>query len=112
MKWYALGVASRVRSASTDAAVAVLAAVPTRGHAEILLGYLDTHDRPLAATAPSPRSWLSTQVRGQRGEVVGVRRSVITPLVSRETRPMRFSRTPMSGCAGCRRAGPDVRSHG
>ena len=51
MKWYARGVASRVRSASTDAAVAVLAAVPTRRHAEILLGYLDTHDRPLAATA-------------------------------------------------------------
>jgi xylan 1,4-beta-xylosidase len=51
MKWYARGVASRVRSASTDAAVAALAAVPTRRHAEILLGYLDTHDRPLAPSA-------------------------------------------------------------
>jgi hypothetical protein len=51
MKWYARGVASRVRSASTDAGAAALAALPTPRHAEILLGYLDTHDRPLAATA-------------------------------------------------------------
>jgi hypothetical protein len=51
MKWYARGVGSRVRSASTDAAVAALAAVPTSRRAEILLGYLDTHDRPLPATA-------------------------------------------------------------
>jgi hypothetical protein len=51
LSWYARGTGSRVRSQSADPALAVMAAraVDPR-HAEIELGYLDTHDRVLPAT--------------------------------------------------------------
>jgi hypothetical protein len=51
LRWYARGAATRVRSQSADPALAVVAgrAVDPR-HAEIVLGYLDTHDRALPAT--------------------------------------------------------------
>jgi DNA-binding beta-propeller fold protein YncE len=46
LRWYARGVASRVRGTSADPAIAVMAASsPDSRHAEIMLGYLDTHDR-------------------------------------------------------------------
>jgi xylan 1,4-beta-xylosidase len=50
LRWYARGTGSRVRSRSADPALAVIAAraVDPR-HAEVELGYLDTHDRPLPA---------------------------------------------------------------
>ena len=48
--WYARGTASRVRSRSADPALAVLAArAVTPRRAEVVLGYLDTHDRALPA---------------------------------------------------------------
>jgi xylan 1,4-beta-xylosidase len=51
LRWYARGAASRVRSRSADPALAVMAARATDPrHAEIVLGYLDTHDRALPAT--------------------------------------------------------------
>ncbi len=63
MRWYARGTDSRVRSRSTDPALAVMAARRPGGsdwrHAEILLGYLDTHDRPLP-----PRTDVLLAVRG------------------------------------------------
>lgn len=48
LRWYARGARSRVRSTSADPALAVMAAraVDAR-HAEVVLGYLDTHDRAL-----------------------------------------------------------------
>ena len=51
LSWYARGTASRVWSQSADPALAIMAAraVDPR-HAEIELGYLDTHDRALPAT--------------------------------------------------------------
>jgi 6-phosphogluconolactonase (cycloisomerase 2 family) len=50
LRWYARGAASRVRSTSADPALAVLAArAADKRHAEIVLGYLDTHDRALPA---------------------------------------------------------------
>jgi hypothetical protein len=50
--WYARGTGSRVWSRSADPALVVMAArAVDRGHAEIVLGYLDTHDRALPATA-------------------------------------------------------------
>ena len=63
MRWYARGTGSRVRSRSADPALAVMAARRPGGsdwrHAEILLGYLDTHDRPLP-----PRTDVLLDVRG------------------------------------------------
>ncbi len=51
LRWYARGTASRVWSRSADPALAVLAArAVDREHAEIVLGYLNTHDRVLPAT--------------------------------------------------------------
>jgi hypothetical protein len=51
LSWYARGIASRVRSRSADPALAIMAArAVDPGHAEIVLGYLDTHDRVLPAT--------------------------------------------------------------
>jgi xylan 1,4-beta-xylosidase len=62
MRWYARGTASRVRSRSADPALAVMGArAPDRRHAEIVLGYLDTHDRPLPA-----RTDVVIDVRGLR----------------------------------------------
>lgn len=50
LRWYARGTASRVRSRSADPALAVMPARATDPrHAEIVLGYLDTHDRALPA---------------------------------------------------------------
>jgi xylan 1,4-beta-xylosidase len=50
LRWYARGTASRVRSQSADPALAVMAArAVDRQHAEIEVGYLNTHDRPLPA---------------------------------------------------------------
>ena len=63
MRWYARGTDSRVGSRSADPALAVMAARRPGGsdwrHAEIVLGYLDTHDRPLP-----PRTDVLLDVRG------------------------------------------------
>ena len=63
LRWYARGTDSRVRSRSADPALAVMAARRPGGsdwrHAEIVLGYLDTHDRPLP-----PRTDVLLDVRG------------------------------------------------
>jgi xylan 1,4-beta-xylosidase len=62
MEWYARGTASRVRSRSADPALAVMGArAPDPRHAEIVIGYLDTHDRPLPA-----RTDMVIDVRGLR----------------------------------------------
>jgi hypothetical protein len=63
LRWYARGTRSRVRSRSADPALAVLAAREPDGlrrrHAEIVVGYLDTHDRPLP-----PRTDVVLELRG------------------------------------------------
>jgi xylan 1,4-beta-xylosidase len=51
LRWYGRGAGSRVRSESADPAFAVLASrAPDPRHAEVVLGYLDTHDRALPAS--------------------------------------------------------------
>ncbi|HSD81423.1 MAG TPA: hypothetical protein VLB47_12195, partial [Solirubrobacteraceae bacterium] len=48
LAWYARGARSRAAARSADPAVAVLASrAPSPGAAEVLVGYLDTHDRAL-----------------------------------------------------------------
>jgi xylan 1,4-beta-xylosidase len=60
LRWYARGTGSRVSSRSADPALAVMAArAPDPRHAEIVLGYLDTHDRPLP-----PRTDVLLDLRG------------------------------------------------
>jgi hypothetical protein len=50
LRWYARGAASRVRSWSADPAIAIVAAAAVDPrHAEVELGYVDTHDRDLPA---------------------------------------------------------------